>query len=218
VIPRGYPQLPVRAKLGLAPLAAIIFAVYTLGHHGVVDFRLDAGAGQPPPHHHTATPPATRAAVPPAPSRPALADIPGNYLTLYRASGKACPGLVWNVLAGIGKVESDHGRSSAPGVRWGVNGFGCCSGPMQFNIRNGPPSTWDRYGRGGNVYDPRDAIPAAARLLCANGIGDRSPPDSCPGVVGTPGEHQAVMAYNHACWYVDQVLTLARTYQAGGGR
>jgi len=215
VIPRGYPQLPVRAKLGLAPLAAIIFAVYTLGHHGVVDFRLDAGAGQPPPHHRQATRGANPAP-PPAPSRPALADIPANYLPLYRASGEACPGLGWGVLAGIGKVESDHGRLDAPGVRWGVNGFGCCSGPMQFNIRNGPPSTWDRYGRGGNVYDPRDAIPAAARLLCANGIGDRSPPDPCPGVVGTPGQHRAVMAYNHACWYVGQVLELASSYQAGG--
>jgi hypothetical protein len=36
-------------------------------------------------------------------------------------------------------------------------------------------------------------------------------------VVGTAGEHQAVLAYNHACWYVAQVLTLARAYQAGGG-
>jgi hypothetical protein len=69
----------------------------------------------------------------------------------------------------------------------------------------------------GNVYDPRDAIPAAARLLCRNGIGDRAPPsDPCPGVVGTAAQHRAVMAYNHACGYVAQVLTLARAYQAGG--
>jgi len=155
-------------------------------------------------------------APPPAPSPAARDGIPANYLALYRASGPACPGLSWGVLAGIGKVESDHGRSPAPGVVSGVNSFGCCSGPMQFNIRNGPPSTWDRYGRGGNVYDPRDAIPAAARMLCANGIGDPSPPDPCPGVAGSAGEHQAVLAYNHACWYVAQVLQLARAYQAGG--
>jgi hypothetical protein len=207
VIPRGYPELSVRTKVGLMPLVAVVFAVYVLGQHGGIGLQ----AGPP------TRPPARDASSAPPPSRAARAGIPAGYLALYRASARACPGLPWSVLAGIGKVESDHGRSSAPGVRSGVNGFGCCAGPMQFNVRNGPPSTWDRYGRG-DVYDPRDAIPAAARLLCANGIGTRAPPssDPCPGVAGTPGQHQAVMAYNHACWYVDQVLTLARSYQAGG--
>jgi membrane-bound lytic murein transglycosylase B len=77
------------------------------------------------------------------------------------------------ILAGIGAVETDHGRSSAPGVRSGVNSFGCCAGPMQFSIR-GKPSTWDRYGRDGNhnghtPSEPADAIPAAARYLRASG-------------------------------------------------
>jgi hypothetical protein len=47
VIPRGYPQVPVRTKLGLAPGAALVFALYVLGQHGVINFRLDAG---PPTH------------------------------------------------------------------------------------------------------------------------------------------------------------------------
>jgi hypothetical protein len=189
----------------------LIFLALLVGAKPAAD-----AATNPPVHHARPAARGARSAPPPASSRAARAGIPGNYLTLYRASGKACPGLSWGVLAGIGKVESNHGRSSAPGVVSGVNAFGCCSGPMQFNIRNGPPSTWDRYGRGGNVYDPRDAIPAAARMLCANGIGDRSPPDPCPGVLGTAGEHQAVLAYNHACWYVGQVVTLASSYQGGG--
>jgi hypothetical protein len=151
------------------------------------------------PHH--AKPPARPAPPRAAPATPG--EIPANYLALYRTAARTCPGLSWGVLAGIGKIESDHGRSSAPGVRSGVNAFGCCAGPMQFNVRNGPPSTWDRYGRG-NVYDPRDAIPAAARLLCANGArGGRD----------VPG---AVYAYNHAGWYADQVLALARAYTSGG--
>jgi Transglycosylase SLT domain len=145
-----------------------------------------------------------RHARPPRPGPVGIADIPANYLALYRASARTCPGLSWGVLAGIGKVESDHGRSSAPGVRSGVNAFGCCAGPMQFNVRNGPPSTWDRYGRGGNVYDPRDAIPAAARLLCANGAR------------GGRDLRGAVYAYNHSGAYVDQVLALAGSYTSGG--
>jgi hypothetical protein len=147
--------------------------------------------------------PPGRGAPPLRPGPIGIADIPAGYLALYRASARTCPGLSWGVLAGIGKVESDHGSSSAPGVRSGVNAFGCCAGPMQFNIRNGPPSTWDRYGRG-NVYDPRDAIPAAARLLCANGAR------------GGRDVRGAVYAYNHAGWYVDQVLTLAGSYTSGG--
>jgi membrane-bound lytic murein transglycosylase B len=75
--------------------------------------------------------------------------------------------------------------------------------------------TWARYGRGGNRYDPADAIPAAARLLCANGIGQASGHDPCPQLRGTAGQHRAIHAYNHACWYVRQVLAFARYYQAG---
>jgi len=198
VIPRGYPEIPVRAKLGLAPVVAVVFAVYVLGQHGVINFHLDAG-----PHAR----PATRgASSTPPPSQAARAEIPTDYLELYRSSARTCPGLPWGVLAGIGKVETNHGRSRAPGVHEGVNTFGCCAGPMQFNIRNGPPSTWDHYGRGGNVYDPADAIPAAARLLCANGAR------------GGRALRGAIYAYNHAGWYVAQVLALARAYQAGGGR
>ena len=79
----------------------------------------------------------------------------------------------WQVLAAIGAIETDHGRSDAPGVRSGVNRFGCCAGPMQFNLTDGPPSTWQRYGVDGNhdgttdLYDPADAIPSAANYLRA---------------------------------------------------
>jgi hypothetical protein len=130
------------------------------------------------------------------PSRVARADIPSRYLTLYRKAG-ARYRVPWSVLAGIGKVESDHGRSSAPGVRSGVNRFGCCAGPMQFNLRNGPPSTWDRYGHG-SPYDPAQAIPAAARLLRANDA--RRDVD------------KAIYSYNHSWAYVARVKALARRY------
>lgn len=55
------------------------------------------------------------------PSKSALADIPGNYLALYRAAATTCPRLDWTVLAAIGKIESDHGRSTLPGVHSGAN-------------------------------------------------------------------------------------------------
>jgi hypothetical protein len=151
-----------------------------------------------------------------APSASAQEDIPAQLLPIYQTAADSCPGLPWSVLAAIGKVESDHGRSSAPGVRSGVNRFGCCAGPMQFNIRNGRPSTWDTWGTGvvAQVYDPAHAVPAAARKLCADGLAqpDRIRQDPCPDVVGSAALHVALKRYNNACWYVHEVVTLAGRY------
>jgi membrane-bound lytic murein transglycosylase B len=125
-------------------------------------------------------------------------DIPGDYYDLYRSVPK-CPGLDWSVLAAIGKIETNHGRSKLPGVRSGAN-FAGAAGPMQFM-----PGTWAGVRRrhpeiGPNVYDPRHAIPAAARLLCDNGA--------------NASIRNALFSYNHAWWYVDQVQTQARKYSS----
>jgi hypothetical protein len=146
----------------------------------------------------------------------ALGDIPPDYLARYVTAAATCPSLSWQVLAAIGKIESDHGRSSAPGVRSGVNRFGCCAGPMQFNLTNGPPSTWDTWGTGirAHVYDPAHAIPAAARKLCGDGLAQPEAVgrDPCPQVLGPAALHRALKRYNNACWYVHEVVTLAGRY------
>jgi hypothetical protein len=216
MIPRYYPQAPVRTKVRLMPVVAVVFAVGVLGQqHGVLD--LDAG----PPT--ATTRPATQGARPaPLPSKTARAQIPAGYLALYRSAARACPGLAWGVLAGVGRAESDHGRLDAPGVRWGVNQAGCCAGPMQFNIRNGPPSTWDRYGDGvpAHVYQPRHAIPAAVRYLCELGAGDPARRrlavaayNAGPAAVRQCG---CVPANGETPAYVATVFAAARAYQAGG--
>jgi hypothetical protein len=109
------------------------------------------------------------------PTALALADIPPAYLVLYMDAAQTCPSLPWGVLAGIGKVESDHGRSDAPGVHSGANYAGA-EGPMQFE-----PATFAEYavdadhdGRP-DVYDPADAIHTAAAVLCTNGAGTGTP-------------------------------------------
>jgi hypothetical protein len=139
------------------------------------------------------------------PSANARHGIPATYLSLYQRTGReyAVP---WQVLAGIGSIETDHGRSRAPGVHTGVNSYGCCAGPMQFNLRDGPPSTWDRYRVDGNrdgtrdVYEPADAIASAAnylRALLRNAGGKL---------------RQEVFGYNHSQAYVSEALARARTY------
>ena len=96
-------------------------------------------------------------------------DIPADYLAWYSAAARTCPGLPWLVLAGIGKVESNHGRSRLPGVRTGANSAGA-EGPMQFL-----PATFAKFAVNADPrhrltpYDPLDAIYTAARMLCANG-------------------------------------------------
>ena len=75
--------------------------------------------------------------------------IPPNYLVAYRTAGSEF-GVPWQVLAAIGAIETDHGRSTAPGVRSGLNSYACCAGPMQINLTDGPPSTWQRYGVDGD--------------------------------------------------------------------
>ena len=139
------------------------------------------------------------------PSANAEHGIPASYLSLYQRAGREY-GVPWPVLAAIGSIETDHGRSRAPGVHSGVNSYGCCAGPMQFNLRDGPPSTWDRYGVDGNrdgkrdVYDPADAIASAAnylRTLLRSADGNLS---------------QAVFGYNHSQAYVNDVLARARDY------
>jgi hypothetical protein len=140
-----------------------------------------------------------------SPSATADRDIPASYLTAYRMAGSEF-GVPWQVLAAIGAIETDHGRSTAPGVRSRLNSYGCCAGPMQFNLTDGPPSTWQRYGVDGDhdgtkdVYDPEDAIHSAGnylRTLLHNAGGD---------------VRQAIFGYNHSQAYVNDVLARARNY------
>lgn len=120
--------------------------------------------------------------------------IPSDLMPIYLAAQRAY-GVPWNVLAAINYVETDFGRdlsaSSAGAIGW-----------MQFE-----PGTWVKYGIAvdhasrPNPYDPWDAIFAAARYLKASGA-----PQNLSA---------AIFAYNHADWYVSEVLALARSYAQG---
>ncbi|GAB2946218.1 NlpC/P60 family protein [Nonomuraea fastidiosa] len=143
----------------------------------------------------------------------ATSDIPPEYLELYKEYGKKI-GVQWNVLAAVGKRETDHGRSNLPGVKSGTNHAGA-AGPMQFLIStwggkarismsskfNGYASDGDGDGIG-DVYNPADAILGAAKMLKRNGA-----PENV---------RRALFVYNRAWWYVDQVEEIARKYAKSG--
>src|SRR3954470_24583247 len=97
-------------------------------------------------------------------------DIPRDYLRIYRAAARAYA-VDWRVLAAIGKIESDHGRSSAAGVRSGRNFADCCAGPMQVCVVASCGNVWARYGVDSDadgiasVYDPSDAVFGAGAIM-----------------------------------------------------
>jgi hypothetical protein len=122
---------------------------------------------------------------------------PASYLQLFQDSAaRYCPGLSWTVLAAIGQIESADGTNNGPSTAGAL-------GPMQFL-----PSTWavwgiDGFGQTGppDIMNPYDAVPSAARMLCADGAAS-----------GGSGLSAAIFDYNHATWYVNEVLALAAEY------
>jgi hypothetical protein len=124
------------------------------------------------------------------------AEVPRRYAPLYLAAsgryrlGGRGPG----ILAAIHQVETGFGANL------NVSSAGAV-GHMQFL-----PATWAAYGVDGggdgraDPYDPADAIFSAANYLRASGA-----PGNWPA---------AIFAYNHAGWYVREVLSLARRLSA----
>jgi murein DD-endopeptidase MepM/ murein hydrolase activator NlpD len=124
------------------------------------------------------------------------AGLPFTMLNGYWQQAGATYGIPWQVLAAINKVESNFGRNMGPSSAGAI-------GWMQFM-----PSTWQRWGMDAdadgvsNPWSPQDAIFAAARYLAAAG--------------GRTDLSRGIFAYNHAQWYVDEILGLARLYGQNG--
>ena len=157
----------------------------------------------------------------PTPPTSAEQDIPSRYLIAYQRAAVQT-GLDWTILAAIGKVECDHGRSLLAGCNpvGSVNAAGA-SGPMQFLATTwrfnatpgtspipGPPTTSDAQGYASDgdgdgiadIWNIDDAALASARLLRSN---------------GAPLDYRhALYAYNHSTAYATRVLRIAETYRA----
>jgi len=130
-----------------------------------------------------------------APTAPPQRLSFGELEPIWQAAGQAY-GVPWSVLAAINKVESNFGENMGPSSAGAI-------GWMQFM-----PDTWARWGvdaNGDGAADPwnaQDAIYSAARYLAASGA--------------ATDIASAVFSYNHAQWYVDEVLQLAQQYANGG--
>ena len=124
--------------------------------------------------------------------------IPAETQRWYQAAG-AQFGVPWTLLAGIGMAETAHGRVVATSSA-GAQGL------MQFM-----PATFASFGVDGDgdgradIWNDADSVFSAANYLVASGVRN-----------GPGGVKQALFAYNHADWYVGDVLYYAHSY--GGGQ
>jgi murein DD-endopeptidase MepM/ murein hydrolase activator NlpD len=124
------------------------------------------------------------------PARPEVRSYE-QLLALWQRAGQGY-GVPWQVLAAINKIESNFGQNMGPSSAGAL-------GWMQFI-----PSSWMRWGMDGDgngiadPWNPEDAVYAAARYLAAAGAHEDL--------------ERAIFAYNHAQWYVDDVMELAETF------
>ncbi|MFG3255632.1 lytic transglycosylase domain-containing protein [Streptomyces sp. NPDC048172] len=244
-----------RRGLGGTAVAAVAMAALTasqapgavLGGGGKDDGkRADAAPGDRTPgdgSFHTELPPLESPEPPDkrSPDVPGMGDaesgIPASLLSAYKnAEKRVSPGcgLPWELLAGIGKVESGQARGGAvdkegttlrPILGPVLNGEGFASikdtdggefdgdakydravGPMQFI-----PSTWERWGQDGNNdgrKDPNnihDAALAAGEYLCAS---DRN-------LAVKADLDRAILSYNNSSDYLRTVLAWFNFYREG---
>lgn len=171
------------------------------------------------------------------PTTTALADIPRAYLAIYQdAVAQRCRTLPWTVLAAVGKIESDHGRSGGgrlqpdgrvapPIIGVALDGSqgtqkirdtdgGLFDGDTVYDRAVGPmqfiPTTWAGSGidaSGDRLADPHNAIDA---IHAAAG-------HFCTVGADDPTRvREAIWSYNHSWDYVDDVLNQAALYSADG--
>ncbi|WP_186526265.1 peptidoglycan DD-metalloendopeptidase family protein [Leekyejoonella antrihumi] len=131
-------------------------------------------------------------------NQPAL-SVPATIMDLYVAAGQKY-GVPWPLLAGVGMEETGQGRNNHESSA-GAQGL------MQFL-----PATFARYSVDGNgdgkidIHNDADSVYSAAHALSEFGVKD-----------GAAGVRTALFSYNHAIWYVNDVLYYAASYAAGAG-
>jgi membrane-bound lytic murein transglycosylase B len=231
-VPPVHGQVPP-VHTAITPVAAVSPAVPDLTGPAVIS------AAHAPTAFHVAE---GASSAPPPPMivhSPGALGIPSIALAAYRSAEQkmavaapAC-GISWNLLAGIGRIESGHARGGAvdargtavvpiygpaldgtlPGNEVVISSnvgsrptYARAMGPMQFL-----PGTWARYavdGKGDGVADPQnlfDSALAAARYLCSGGLNLRDPSQVMA----------AILRYNNSMAYAQNVLGWAAAYATG---
>ena len=231
---------PFQAPTTASPITPVVSVAVVAAAASHRSGPVVVAAARPPTSVHIAA--ATKSA--PAPpmtvvnSSSAL-GIPSMALAAYRnaeqkmaTSDPGC-GISWNLLAGIGRIESGHANGGVTDARGtaiqpiygpaldgtlpgnevivqssagGRVSYARAMGPMQFL-----PGTWARYasdGDGDGVADPQnlfDSTLGAARYLCSGGLNLRDQSQVMA----------AILRYNNSTSYARNVLGWAAAYATG---
>ncbi|HEX4108234.1 MAG TPA: hypothetical protein VHX88_08885 [Solirubrobacteraceae bacterium] len=207
-------RLHLAAAVGLALVGIALVAVVLTGSWHVLRSSSTGGAAPPPVVVVTPTPQAgaslapTTAGVRTLPAvdtaavsaAPPVAQTPpgaligrthisaaweAGFYPLYTTAARTFD-LNWLLIASVHRQETAF--STAPGTYHGLNFLDCCGGPMQFNVTNGPVTTWDLVRNAyrfasrpvhydhetsshPSIYDDFDSVMAAAWLLYSDGAG-----------------------------------------------
>ncbi len=210
------------ARASTDPTGPLVVSV----EHPKIGFHIaEAAASAPPPNGVV--------------NIPGTLGIPSMALTAYRNAERMMStlepncGISWNLLAGIGRIESSHANGGATDARGtavrpiygpsldgtlpgnevivqssapGRVSYARAMGPMQFL-----PGTWARYasdGDGDGTADPQnlyDATLAAARYLCSGGLNLRDQSQVL----------SSILRYNNSMPYAQNVLGWAAAYATG---
>jgi membrane-bound lytic murein transglycosylase B len=156
--------------------------------------------------------------------------------TVINTADKSC-NIPWQLIAAIGRVESDHGRFggnslNAKGLATpGIFGVALDGSNGTTRIADSDAGLYDSDAKFDRAVGPMQFIPSTWRVVGvdADGDGERNPQDIDDAALATAvylcsgdddlstnaGQRASVFRYNHSQSYVDLVLSIMQAYMSG---
>jgi membrane-bound lytic murein transglycosylase B len=156
--------------------------------------------------------------------------------TVINTADKSC-NIPWQLIAAIGRVESDHGRVNGNSLNSkglatpGIFGVALDGSHGTTRIADSDAGLYDSDAKFDRAVGPMQFIPSTWRVVGVDADGDaeRNPQDIddaalasavylCSGdddLSAEPGQRAAVFRYNHSKSYVDLVLSIMNAYMSG---
>ena len=156
--------------------------------------------------------------------------------TVINTADKSC-NISWQLIAAIGRVESDHGRVNGNSLNGdglatpGIFGIALDGSNGTTRITDSDAGLYDSDAKFDRAVGPMQFIPSTWRVVGvdADSDGERNPQDVDDAALATAvylcsgdddlsteaGQRDAVFRYNHSQSYVDLVLSIMEAYLAG---